>query len=183
MSYNLTPKQRDDLKWVVEQIQAGHLEESFIITWGSPSIITDGWIGSRTGVETDRDRSFILGTIEAWDRVGLVNVKTPEPKWTQAMPLSWMGTYYSRCTMTQSAYDAVESDFMPPEPPPNSKRLLSLLKLGFGRDELQAIAFIIGADPDSIAGGTTEKYALDLIAYAKRRDLLWKLVHTALTRD
>lgn len=171
VSYNLTPRQRDALKWVVERVQVGDLQETFVILWDFKSTIHGGW----NTTPPDQSREFDLATLEAWDRAGLVNVVTQERDRAQLHLL-----HSSRCTITQSAYDAVEADFTESEPEPNRLRLIKLLTKEYGMKELRLMAVMIGANHESIEGGTVDAYALDLIAYAGRRNLLWKLVHVAL---
>ena len=170
VSYNLTPRQRDALKWVVEHVRAGDLQETFEILWDFNSTIQGGW-----NTKPDSSREFDLATLEAWHRAGLVNVVTQKRDQTQLHLL-----YSSRCTITQSALDAVEADFTESEPEPNRARLIKLLSKEYGMKELRLMAVMIGANHESIEGGTVEDYALNLIAYAGRRNLLWKLVHVAL---
>lgn len=170
VSYNLTSRQRDALKWVVERIRAGDLQEAFGFLWDFDSTIRWGWT-----TKPDSSREFDLATLEAWDRAGLVNVVTQKRDQTQLHLL-----YSSCCTITQSAYDAVEADFTESEPEPNRARLIKLLSKEYGLKELRLMAVMIGANHESIEGGTVDAYALDLIAYAGRRNLLWKLVHVAL---
>ena len=168
-NYNLTLRQREALRWVVEHIRAGNLQETFEFLWDFRSSIMGGWI-----TEPDNSREFDLETLEAWDRANLVHVKTQERDQTKPYLL-----YKSVCTITQSAYVAVDTDFTDPEPEPNRERLLDLLSK-FGLDELQTMAVRIGADHENIRGETKMAYARELFSYAQRRNLLWKLVRVVM---
>ena len=168
-NYYLTLRQREALRWVVEHIQAGNLRETFEFLWDFKSSIIGGWI-----TEPENSREFDLETLEAWDRANLVHVKTQERDQTKHYML-----FKSVCTITQSAYVAVETDFTDPEPEPNQERLLDLLSK-FTLDELQTMAVRIGADHENIRGGTKTAYARELFSYAQRRNLLWRLVHVVM---
>ena len=165
----VTPRLREAVRWVVEHIQGGNLRETFEFLWDFKSSIIWGWI-----TEPENSREFDLETLEAWDRANLVHVKTQERDQTKHYML-----FKSVCTITQSAYVAVETDFTDPEPEPNQERLLDLLSK-FTLDELQTMAVRIGADHENIRGGTKTAYARELFSYAQRRNLLWRLVHVVM---
>lgn len=174
MSYNLTSKQRDALKWVVEEVLAGNFGESFTIGWGEEGRIIDGeeefWWG-------DSSPKFDMGTLEAWDRSGLVIVTAIDPD-----PVFHTGPR-SRCTLTQLAYDAVAADFVQLDRIPNTKRLMGVLSRNFSFNELRNVASMLGIQHESIEGGNLEVYARELIAYCQRRNLVWELVSVALALE
>jgi hypothetical protein len=154
----------------MNHIRAGDLQETFEILWDFSSSIMRGW----NSKPPDHSREFELETLEAWDRERMANVKTKAPK-SPGDPIF----YSTICTVTRSAYIAVETDFTDPEPEPNRNRLLDLLSR-FRLDELRTMAVRIGAEHESIRGDTNTVYARELFAYAQRRNLLWRLVHVVM---
>ena len=175
MSYNLTSRQRSELKWVVDNVRAGLLDEHFVIHWSFGGRIMTGW-----QPEAPRelwDKQFDSGTLEAWKQSSLVIVVSRDEA-----QLGYPQIEYTFCTITQMAYDAVDNDFREPEVELNEGRLHSFLgsPKHFSMKELQTVAFNMGIDPEEIEGRTTSEYALHLITYARRRNRVWELVKRAL---
>lgn len=178
MSYNLTSKQREGLKWVVNLIREGQLDETFSVNWTMGGHIFHRgvpWKGS-----VDNEAYLEHGTIDAWDKANMIIAKEISENWGSTV--SHMSRY-TRCTITQLAYNAVDSNFIEPEGQPNFTRLQSFLANNafFNFEDLRTLATIIGEDHESISGSTKQAYARELVLKAKRSDTLWDLVRAAFT--
>lgn len=165
MNHNLTPLQRDGLKWIVDQVRADKLEESFLIVW-----VLTGAIIADCEIENIPEEILTQGNLAAWDQARLVITRQADQ-------------YSIWCTLTQSAFEAADSNFADPEDQPNPVRLLAFLSENYKLDELHTIAFRLGIDPENIEGKTKPAYARELIAHGKNRGRLWDLVHIALQMD
>lgn len=181
MSYNLTSKQRDDLQWVVECTESGDMDETFIVDWMDEGLIkNEEWASVRQGSEKKLKR----GTLDAWDRAGLVIVTFKESPANATMPMGFLTHFaYARCTLTQAAYDAVATGFVGPGRPVNPNRLFSFLSNHFSMNELHTVAAMMGIRHETLEGRTVDVYARELVSYAQRRSLLWELVGVALSLE
>ncbi|MFC2015530.1 hypothetical protein ACFLUM_01210 [Chloroflexota bacterium] len=101
MSYNLTSNQQDLLRWIVEQVRNENLTEEFLVTWTAAGPKVGDLLGGSVPPVTQ-------GVLDALAAAGMLVI-------TQfRSPHSDEITDY-RCTLTGTAYDAVDSRFAAPD--------------------------------------------------------------------
>ncbi|MGQ4647869.1 TIGR02391 family protein [Lyngbya aestuarii] len=91
--YNLTPTQKDLLRWFVQQVNQGHLSEEFIIS----RLLHGPSISGYSGTLPDMKK----GAIQALHAEGLLQYED-------------LGNV-DRCTLTGKAYEAVDNNFSAPD--------------------------------------------------------------------
>jgi len=105
MSYNLTDGQKGLLRWLVEEVRANHLQESFSISHLNGE---DGLIGGGGIDQTRLFSELVPGHVEALRLAGLMYVSTREKK---------SGTiivHYRDYALTGNSYKAVDSNYADP---------------------------------------------------------------------
>lgn len=126
MEYNLTPKQKEVITWLVEANRAGELNEEFRVSWVMGPrqafiINNDGTQPNTEGVNITQgalsglaEAGLILQDIQTQTKIKRGGT-SKRPKLTQKESES------SRlCTLTNNAYEAVDSGFVMPDPQPSS---------------------------------------------------------------
>ena len=126
MNYNLTDKQRAAITWMVEANSKGELEDEFSVAWvlGSRGGIIIGHSGTELSEEVPE---ITQGVLDALESEGLImqeiryQTKTrrsgsaKNPRSTESQ-----SERSRRCMLTRKAYEAVDSDFVLPDPQPTS---------------------------------------------------------------
>lgn len=123
MEYNLTDKQRSAITWMVEEKRKGQLEDEFSVLWfmglSGPTLMNS----SGEGVEAPPD--ITQGVLDRLHSEGLIQqsikYKTQtKTSGTKRNPrVSETQTENSRrCTLTRRAFEAVDSNFVMPDPAP-----------------------------------------------------------------
>lgn len=170
MTNILTPLQQEGLRWIVARIREGEIEESFLIAWAG-----DDPLIARCRIEPI-PKFITRGSIDAWAQAGMVLIREDhDPKNNPSASL-W-------CTVTQAAYEAVDSNFVDYDDQPNNGRLLVFLSECYKFEELRTLTTRLGIDYESIEGATKNSFARELIDYMKRRGRLWDLVHEAFSME
>lgn len=110
MGYNLTERQKDLLRWVVQQVRAEKLPEEFYVVWAMEGGLISGSAG--------RHPELTKGTLDALANAGLLlcapNYKTTTSmSGTKTRPRTTHKETETnrRCTITGKAFEAVDSDF------------------------------------------------------------------------
>ena len=171
MNYNLTPKQRDLIKDIVEEVRAGNLEGEFNVTWlpnGTAYFAGDYW-----GKKVFGDMSRI--NLKALEKEELLEVVD-------------MGSGY-KCAPKEFAFQAIDSDFGASIVPStatsgvavqvNDVVLVQLLEGYFDLDELRELCFKVGVKYENVGGGTLFLKCQNLVSYMVRRGRLMTLIVTA----
>jgi len=109
MEYNLTDKQKDLLRWLVQQARAGNLSEEFHVVW----IMDSGEISGFRGDHPEITKGMLDALHNAELLLCVPNFKTSTSTSGKSHPKT---TYREveinrRCTITRRAYEAVDSDF------------------------------------------------------------------------
>ena len=114
MSYNLTDRQKELLKWLVEQVQAGVLSEEFAVRWKGHDGELSGFKGghptiTKGSLEALASADMLLCTPNVTTTTFQIPGRiTPDAKTVQKEDSR-------RCTITGTAYQAADSDFAPDE--------------------------------------------------------------------
>lgn len=127
MEYNLTAKQKDVLRWMVESNRRDELDEEFIISWvmGPTEYLL---MNSVSHTQAPQEGPEITkGVLDALESVGLIQqqinyeIKTRRSGSSKNPRTSEREVERSRrCSLNQSAYDAIDSDFVMPDSSPTS---------------------------------------------------------------
>lgn len=105
MNYNLTDRQKDLVRWLVDAVRAGQLSEEFTVVWSQ---------GGSTVLEFHGDGSppeFTEGALDALSHADLLHCR-PHTK------VSSSGRLFEAsrgCTLAGTAYTAVDRDFDTPD--------------------------------------------------------------------
>jgi hypothetical protein len=135
MGYNLTDKQKDLLRWMVQQVRAGNLPEEFYVVWAMEGGLISGFVGKHPVITR--------GALDALANAGLLlcagNFETTTSvsgSKTRPSTSHRQREMNRRCTITAKAFEAVDSDFeLPPQ---------------------QASQITIGAIVRNMSGGTVQ---------------------------
>lgn len=124
--YNLTEKPKSALTWMVQENRSGELDEEFTVLWvmGPDRCL----ILSSSGKQPSEIPELSPGILDALAEAGLIiqtiktETKTRKSGGTSKNPrFAQTESERSRtCTLTKSAYEAVDNDFMKPDSEPNS---------------------------------------------------------------
>ncbi len=104
--YNLTESQKNALKWLVEQARSSNLTEEFTFVWQV------GRLRTIRGLKIQDILDISKGTLDVFADNNLV-VSEPNIEHNVKMGKSYEKS--RRCTLTQKAYDAVDSNFGAPD--------------------------------------------------------------------
>lgn len=117
MEYNLTDKQKRVLTWLVETNRAGELDEEFSVIWvmGPDGAILMG----QDGTQPSGDKPEITqGALTALANAGLIQQEINYRTKTSRQGNVTQSESSRRCVLTQKAFEAVDSDFVMPDPQP-----------------------------------------------------------------
>ncbi len=125
MDYNLTEAQKAILRWMVEANQQGELDEEFTIAWTMGGYMI---INRSRASQPENPPEMTPGILDALEEDGLIRcdvsteTKTRRSGGTKSRPQykELQHERSRRCSITPKAFEAVESDFVAPEPPPAS---------------------------------------------------------------
>ena len=155
--HNLTQKQLEALRWFMERIENGVLEETFLIgelnVLGGAAIIMPRLRGE------DIPKSIDIGVINALVADG-VFIKNG-------------GEY----TVSKRPYELVSFAFSNPPPVPVAsfmKETHQNLLMAFNREELRRVCFELGINPDWVFGDKTD-WPFELLHYLYRQNRLDEL--------
>jgi hypothetical protein len=124
MDYNLTEKHKEVITWLVEANRRGELADEFSVAW-----YTGGGqlLGGRSGVAPSEEEPEITrGVLDALESEGLIlqeiryQTRTRRTGTKRQRTTEKQSETSRRCTLTQKAYDAVDSGFVLPDPQPTS---------------------------------------------------------------
>lgn len=119
MEYNLTDKQKQTLTWLVETNRAGELDEEFSVMWvmGPDGAILMG----QDGTQPSGDKPEITqGALSALANAGLIQQEINYQTRTSRQGKVTQSERSRRCVLTRTAFEAVDSDFVMPDPQPTS---------------------------------------------------------------
>lgn len=107
MSYNLTDRQKDVLRWIVARVRSDELPEEFFVVWlgTSPGAEVLGYSGEGPGPGLTR------GRLDALAHEDMLHCE-PKVRATRSGSVYETGR---RCSVTGRAYEAVDSDFSAPD--------------------------------------------------------------------
>jgi hypothetical protein len=113
MKHNLTPKQKETVRWLVERVRNGTLTEGFEVR--TAPVGKQGlelWSVPREGRQA-LEFPFTRGELDALDASQFVVTRIVEGNTSPGMSQAPTQEFesYRQCTLTGSAYRAVESDF------------------------------------------------------------------------
>ncbi len=156
MIHNLTSKQLDSLRWLMDLIQSGELQESTVIN----EIKTTG--GSSWLIENFRGEvpeGFDAGVLDALvaDGAFIVNGK--------------------KFTATKRAYEIIAFDFENPHPDPLRTFILATynsMSMAFNREEFSQLCFEVNVNPEW-AFGDHKDWPFELLQYLYRHNRLDEL--------
>jgi hypothetical protein len=124
--YNLTEKPKSALRWMVQENRTGELDEEFTVLWvmGPNRCL----ILSSSGKQPAETPELTPGILDALAEAGLIiqtiktETKTRKSGETSKNPrFAQTESERSRtCTLTKSAYEAVDNDFVMPTAEPSS---------------------------------------------------------------
>lgn len=117
MEYNLTDRQRAAVTWMVETNRNGELDDEFSALWvlGSAAPML---INTNTGTSVDAPEDMTQGVLDGLHSEGLIQqtIKYQTKVKKSGTTQSEQGR---RCTLTRRAFEAVDSDFVMPDPQPS----------------------------------------------------------------
>lgn len=156
MNHNLTENQHNSLRWFINKIQAGELEESIFIlesdTIGGRSLL----IRDFSGGHPDCLNSGVLDALVADGAFIRSN-----------------NTY----TVTRKAFEIFAFDFDNPQPDPLRAFILetyNLMSMAFSREEFSQLCFEINVNPEW-AFGDSRDWPFELLQYLYRHNRLEEL--------
>lgn len=109
--YNLTPNQKDLLKWLVEQVRENNLPEEFTVIWGPNDIVL---IPERKTTGATHVPNMSKGALDALASQDLIHVHINNDTKT-AKSRYYQTERNRRITLLGKAYEAVDSDFSAPD--------------------------------------------------------------------
>jgi hypothetical protein len=114
--YNLTEKQKDLLRWLVEQVRADRLPEEFYLIWtGNGGAI----ISTPNDLEDDRPSNIAKGALQALEAEDLIHQdirhKTKSKTSNTGKITQRQRESGRHIALTGNAYEAVDSDFDAPD--------------------------------------------------------------------
>ena len=126
MDYNLTDKQKAVITWLVEANRKGELDDEFSIAWytGGGQLLRGHSGGARSEVEPEITR----GVLDALESEGPIiqdikyQTKTRKARTKRLHETQKKSETSRRCTLIRRAYEAVDSNFVLPDPEPTSAR-------------------------------------------------------------
>lgn len=160
MRYSLSHEHRAVLRWLVEKQRSGEITQPFLY-----SVVREGVVIPGAGEYLPYPQT--VGAFDALEHIDLLIRTRVGPSF--------------RCTVTQSAYDAVDADFTETQEDINWGRLQTFLAECFKWEELRMLANQLGVDHESIGETSKPSFARELVTYMKHRGRLWELVQTAFT--
>jgi hypothetical protein len=113
--YNLTDRQKEFAKWLIEQVRCEKLSEEFLVIWDRDQ-------GTIKGFQ-DEHPEITQGLLDALNQAGLLHYRADQRTIQTPVQSMWggQGTLSNQyetgrfCTLTGSAYEAVDSDFAEPD--------------------------------------------------------------------
>ena len=113
MPYNLTESQKNLIRWVVERVRSGDLDEEFHVVWMArgPAILGfSGDLPSITGNMLDAlaDAGLLRSTPRFRTMTSTIGRTHPRVRTQEIEESRW-------CSLTGKAYEAVDSDFSAPD--------------------------------------------------------------------
>ena len=171
MNYNLTPKQKELIKDIVEEVRAGKLKEEFFVLWLPNQVpyLTGEYSGKKDFKNMQRNN------LKALEKQELLNIEHTE-----------RGCF---CSPTEFAYQAVDSDFgasiAPSTATPgvavqvNDVALVQLLEEYFDLNDLDGLCFKVGVKHENVRGDTLSLRCRNLVSYMARRGQMMSLIITA----
>lgn len=191
MSTNLTSDQKDALYWIMAEIQAGRLDDPFMIVWAGGHPIGNIPIPGRpTVVYPDVITESNLSALVA---AGRLRERRAPLRTEYALTPSLTGWFASAPTLSVMPDSAAEPEPQPPtvassaqdstaEPDEPSAtdhdrkvRLARFIDAWFDREELQNLCFDLGIDFYNLAGEKKESKARNLVTYMHSRGRLAEL--------
>ncbi len=126
MEYNLTDKQRSVITWMVEANRRGELEDEFSVMWFLGSVGAT-LRNTSSGTTLEENPDVTKGVLDGLHSEGLIqqdiryktqtktsgSKKNPRISETQS-------EQDRRCSLTRRAYEAVDSNFVVPDPRPTT---------------------------------------------------------------
>jgi hypothetical protein len=171
LNYNLTPKQRDLLKDIVEEVRAGNLDEEFLVTWLPGGI--PYFYGSYRGKKPLSDLTEI--NVMTLKREELLNAVGKDSNY--------------KCSPSEYGRQAVDSDFGASIAPStatssvavkvNDVALVQLLEEHFDLNDLDELCFKMGVKHENVRGDTLSLRCRNLVSYMARRGQLMSLIISA----
>lgn len=126
MEYNLTPKQKTVITWMVKANENGELDDDFSVAWvlGPEGPLIIGSHGTEPSGERPEITPGILDALAAEELI-LQDIKyqtKTQRSGTSRNPrtIEKQSERSRYCSLTKRASDAVESDFVKPDPQPTS---------------------------------------------------------------
>ena len=126
MEYNLTDKQRSAITWMVEANRRGELEEEFSVMGflGSPTL---SLMNTSNGTVLEAIPDVTYGVLDSLHSEGLIqqNIKYKTQTRTSGSKKNpriseTRSEQRRRCSLTRRAYEAVDSNFVLPDPQPTA---------------------------------------------------------------
>ena len=158
MSYNLTNKQKDALRSLV---QLGHSwREEFHMIWHDPDEISDFLDFDGNPPQISR------GDIKALEKAGLIICE-------------FHNSNRAHVILTAKSYEAVDSNFKTPDAIPERDYLIRLrqtLDTRFSDSELRTLCFDLNVDYDTLPGTGKADKAREIVDYFNRRNRIPELV-------
>jgi hypothetical protein len=157
MNHNLTPKQLDSLRWLINQIEVGEIGESIIAGEGS----------SIKGTSTFFIVNF-RGEIPGCLDLGVLDALVADGAFVVN------GEKY---TVTKRAFEIIAFDFENPYPDPLRTFILKtyrLMSAAFNRGEFSQLCFELNVNPEW-AFGDSRDWPFELLQYLYRHNRLDEL--------
>lgn len=121
MEYNLTDKQRSVITWMVEANRRGELEEEFFVMWvmGSPQAILVNSSGGNQ-IEPGDEPEITRGVLDRLASEGLIEQEIRYETKINRSGTQRQSERSRSCSLTRRAYEAVDANFVLPEPQPTA---------------------------------------------------------------
>lgn len=163
MLHNLTDKQLEALRWIVQHIKDGILNETFevaYVQWSDGDRLFFPELRGKGGVNPD---PINIGVLDALVASGIL------------IPAR-LSRDTTRYTLTRAAYEITVFDFSNPEPDPLRsyiKETHHLVQRHFNPDELRQVCFELGVN-DWVFGSNPDR-PFELLLYLYRQNRLNEL--------
>jgi hypothetical protein len=109
--YNLTDNQKALAKWLVQEVRAGKLDESFEILWINSMAHPTPQAQILNCKSSEETYEVTMGGLDALAANKLIICESSYKTWQSGTPYE----HRRRCTLTGKIYEAVDSDFDSPD--------------------------------------------------------------------
>jgi hypothetical protein len=148
MSYNLTENQKTVMRWIVQQVREGHLDEEFSVFWLRGAAEISGFEGEHPRIT--RGTLDALAAAQVLQCRPAVTMETSVSGKTHPKTRTREVETARRCSLTGSAYEAVDQDFEAPPPMAPAQVTIGALIQSMSGGSVQAVGIAEDADVSQV---------------------------------